>query len=100
MSNLSEFDVNCDKPSFWFSLLGFFFPIVGLILYLVYENKKPKRAKSAGKGALAGFITKIVISAAAVLISMKMIFSTKDIADIADFKVPALSTIIEENGEI
>ena len=42
--------------------MGFFIPIVGLILFLIYEGKKPKRAKSAGKGALIGFITKIVLS--------------------------------------
>lgn len=52
-----------DAPSVGFGLLGFFIPLVGLILYLVYEGKQPKRAKSAGKGALIGFILKIVISA-------------------------------------
>lgn len=51
-----------DKPSTAFAILGFFLPIVGLILLLVYYDKKPKTAKSAGKGALAGFITGIVIS--------------------------------------
>ena len=51
-----------DKSSFGFALLGFFIPLVGLILFLIYEGKKPKRAKSAGKGALIGFITKIVLS--------------------------------------
>ena len=51
-----------DNASFGFAILGFFIPLVGLILFLVYEGKKPKRAKSAGKGALIGFITKIVLS--------------------------------------
>lgn len=51
-----------DSPSFGFAILGFFIPLVGLILFLIYEGKKPKRAKSAGKGALIGFITNIVLS--------------------------------------
>ena len=51
-----------DKPSKAFAVLGFFLPLVGLILYAIYERKQPKRAKSAGKGALVGFITKVIIS--------------------------------------
>ncbi len=50
-----------DAPSAGFALLGFFLPIVGLILYLVWYNDFPLRAKSAGKGALIGFITGIVL---------------------------------------
>lgn len=53
--------VSADAPSKGFAILGFFIPIIGLILYLVYERKQPKRAKSAGKGALIGFITKIIV---------------------------------------
>lgn len=48
-----------DKLKIMFALFGFFFPLVGLILFLVYENKRPIRAKSAGKGALIGFIARI-----------------------------------------
>ena len=51
-----------DRSSFGFAILGFFIPIVGFILFLLYERKKPKRAKSAGKGALIGFTTTIIIS--------------------------------------
>lgn len=51
-----------DRSSFGFALLGFFIPLAGLIFFLIYEGKKPKRAKAAGKGALIGFITKIVIA--------------------------------------
>lgn len=47
-----------DNSSFGFAILGFFVPILGLIFFLVYESKKPKRAKSAGKGAVIGLITK------------------------------------------
>lgn len=54
IDNKSDANVSEDSSSFGFAILGFFIPIVGLILFLIYEGKKPKRAKSAGKGALIG----------------------------------------------
>lgn len=50
-----------DAPSTGYGVLGFFFPIVGLILFLVWQDSYPKRGKSAGKGALAGVITGVAI---------------------------------------
>lgn len=50
-----------DAPNTGFALLGFIIPIIGLILYLVHETKQPKKAKSAGKGALIGFIIQILL---------------------------------------
>lgn len=41
-----------DKGSFGWGVLGFFFPLVGLILYAIWHNDLPKRAKSVGIGAL------------------------------------------------
>lgn len=51
-----------DAPSTGFMVLGFFIPIVGLILYLIYHDNRPLRAKSVGKGALIGFIVQVAIS--------------------------------------
>lgn len=51
-----------DAPSGGFWALGFFIPLAGLILYLVNKDTKPLKAKSAGKGALFGFITSMVVS--------------------------------------
>lgn len=51
-----------DSPSGGIAALGFFVPTVGLILYLVWKDTLPLRARSAGKGALAGFITGIILS--------------------------------------
>lgn len=42
----------------WF--LGFFFPLIGLILFLVWRNDKPLSAKRAGWGALVGVIVSFV----------------------------------------
>ena len=49
-----------DAPSGGFFALGFFFPLVGLILFLVWKDQLPLRAKSCGKGALVGFIVQFV----------------------------------------
>jgi Na+/proline symporter len=51
-----------DRPSGGFAVLGFFIPLVGLILYLVWKKDTPLKAKSCGKGALIGFIVGIVVS--------------------------------------
>ena len=48
MKNDNSGTVYDDAPSKGFAILGFFVPIIGLILYLIYERKQPKRAKSAG----------------------------------------------------
>ena len=41
-----------DNGGFGWGVLGFFVPVVGLILYLVWKDERPKTAKAAGKGAL------------------------------------------------
>ena len=48
-----------DAPDMAMSILGFFIPILGLILYLVWKSTYPKKAQSAGKGALIGFCVSI-----------------------------------------
>lgn len=56
-----------DKGGFLWGLLGCCIPIVGLILFLVWKDSKPKTAKAAGIGALIsvaiGIIYYIVIIA-------------------------------------
>ena len=49
-----------DRPSGGFAVLCFFFPIVGLILYLVWRDNYPQKAHSCGKGALIGVIVSAV----------------------------------------
>lgn len=44
-----------DTGSIGWGVLGAFFPIVGLILFLVWRNTKPQSAKVAGIGAIIGF---------------------------------------------
>ena len=54
--------VTPDAPSTGIAVLSFFFPLIGLVLYLVYHDTKPQKAASAGKGALWGFLTPIFIA--------------------------------------
>ncbi|MBP5242246.1 MAG: zinc ribbon domain-containing protein [Clostridia bacterium] len=49
-----------DAPNMGYAVLGFLIPIVGLILYLIWKDQFPLRAKSAGKGALVALIVNIV----------------------------------------
>lgn len=49
-----------EKGSVLLGILGFMFPLIGLILYLAMMHSEPKKAKSAGKGALIAFIIYLV----------------------------------------
>ena len=51
-----------DVPSKGLNVLSFFLPMAGLILYLVWREKTPIRAKKIGKSALIGFIVDMVLS--------------------------------------
>lgn len=97
MSNASK-----DSSNFGFALLGFFIPLVGLILFLIYEGKKPKRAKSAGKGALIGFITKIVLYI--LLFTVALFFSVRDnranIASLQEFAQESTESILEKYADV
>lgn len=57
-----------DAPNAGFAVLSFFFPIVGLILYLVWMDQYPLKAKSCGKGALIGVITEVALVLLSVLL--------------------------------
>lgn len=50
-----------DTGSAGWAVLGFFIPLVGLILYLVWKDTQPKNANQAGKGALIFVIVAAVI---------------------------------------
>ncbi|MBQ8310563.1 MAG: zinc ribbon domain-containing protein [Clostridia bacterium] len=51
-----------DAPNMGMAVLGFFIPVVGLILYLIWKKDTPLKAKSAGKGALIGFCVSMALS--------------------------------------
>lgn len=51
---------NNDNGGFLWGLLGCCIPIVGLILFLVWKDQKPRTAKAAGIGALIGVILGVI----------------------------------------
>ena len=86
-----------DSSSFGFALLGFLFPLIGLILYFVYDDKRPKRAKSVGKGALVGVITRLVISiliAVATFFFSFSVFNAVATGEASD--IPIIGSVINE----
>ena len=56
--------VKVDSGSIGWGLLGFCIPIVGLVLFIVWKDDKPKSAKKAGIGALISVITTVVLGIA------------------------------------
>lgn len=50
-----------DRGGFLWGLLGYCIPVVGLVLFLVWRDEKPKTAKAAGIGALVSVILTILI---------------------------------------
>lgn len=51
-----------DSGSFGWAILGFLVPLVGLILFLVWIQTRPKSAKMAGLGALFNVIVSVVFT--------------------------------------
>lgn len=49
-----------DNGGFLWGLLGCCVPIVGLVLFLVWKDNKPKTAKAAGIGALVSVACTVV----------------------------------------
>ena len=62
-----------DSKSTGFAVLGFFFPLVGLILYLVWKDTMPLKAHSCGKGALIGVIVYVVFIILYVILAVVVI---------------------------
>lgn len=102
IDNKPNADASEDNSNLGFAIFGFFIPIVGLIIFLIYEGKKPKRAKSAVKGALIGFITEIVL--AIILGILYVVFATSlfnniffnNISNDIESNIPAIGDVFRE----
>lgn len=51
-----------DTGSFGWAVLGFFIPLVGLILWMIWKNDRPGDAGMAGKGALGSAVVNVALS--------------------------------------
>lgn len=49
-----------DSGSFGWAVLGFFIPLVGLILWLVWKDSQPKNSIQSRNGFIAGLIVQVV----------------------------------------
>lgn len=56
---LNEYDED-DEPSTGLNIVGFLFPLIGLILFLVFHENTPNKANKIGKWALIGFLVGVV----------------------------------------
>lgn len=59
-----------DRGSFSWAILGFFIPLVGLILFLIWRKQTPQNANSAGIGALVGLVFTILYWVTTVVTTM------------------------------
>lgn len=69
ISNGNIANAQNDTGSIGWAFLGFFIPIVGLILYIVWRNTEPNNAKKAGLGALINVIAWAVFCFLIVLVA-------------------------------
>ena len=63
-----------DNGGYLWGLLGCCFPLVGLILFLVWKDTKPKTSKAAGIGALVGVLSIVVWYIVAIVIGLGAAF--------------------------
>lgn len=81
-NNYSSQNVNVDdNGGFGWGVLGYFIPLVGLILFLSWKDEKPKTAKAAGKGALISVIVNVVVSILFFILIITLNFSSNSIID-------------------
>lgn len=66
--------VTPDAPDKGWFIIGLLLPPVGLIMYLLFHGTQPKRATSAGKGALWMVTTALIV--AVILIIVVIVLTT------------------------
>lgn len=61
-NNISSKPTSSSSSAVGWGFLGFFVPIAGLILFLVWRDDRPEDSKAAGIGALISVIISVVFS--------------------------------------
>ena len=64
---------NKNENNIGWGFLGFFFPLVGLILFIVWKDTKKGASKASGIGALIGTIFSIIVTIISVVIVFTLI---------------------------
>lgn len=65
-----EYSSTNDSGNPWWAVLGFFIPLVGLILFLIWRTTQPNNAKSSGFGALISVVWGICIGIVSTIAAM------------------------------
>ena len=76
VNNTSVINTEEEKNTFGWGVLGFFIPIVGLILFICWKKDRPKASKSAGIGALVSVIANVLLSILIIVIGFIVGFSS------------------------
>lgn len=50
-----------DKGSGWYLVLALFFPLIGIILYIIYHKDKPNTGKKLLIGSIIGYSVRIIL---------------------------------------
>lgn len=66
-----------------YGMLGFFIPVVGLILYILWKKEKPSTARAAGKGALVSFVLGIIFYIVVMVCSI--LFIDSEFSEMEDY---------------
>lgn len=66
------------RDSIGWGVLGFFIPLVGMILYFAWKNDRARDAKFAGIGAVLCVIFAVAFAVIAVILGGADMFSTVD----------------------
>lgn len=73
-----------EGSKFGWGVLGFFVPLVGLILYFTWKKDRPKSSKAAVIGALISVILNLVLTIVIVIIGVTM--GIRNVKDSYDYK--------------
>lgn len=65
-----------NKSCYGILIASFIFPIVGIVLYFVWQDQCPQKARSAGKAALCAVIIKCVLTLTAYFAMFSYIITT------------------------
>ena len=66
------------RDSFGWGILGFFIPLVGLVLYIIWKNDRPADSNAAGLGALLCVVFSVVFAIIALVAGSASMFANVD----------------------
>lgn len=65
-----------DKNNIGFNILSFFFPLIGLVLYVIWKDEHPVKAKGCGKAALASVIVNAILTVIVLVLYFAFVVGT------------------------